>query len=307
MFCDLHMHSTCSDGTIPPEQLPLLAREAGLSAIALTDHDTTAGLPACAQACAASNIEFVPGIEVSTDPLLPDGQPHPIPTVPDFDGKPMVRGTLHILGLFIRHDDPMLAALRDQLAIARNQRTPLIIDKLNQLGIPITEQDVIDHARALGTQSIGRPHIGGVLTQRGYVRDITEAFGKYLGQGKPAYVRKDLIQADQTIAAIHHAGGLAILAHAVELRITEPHDLERYILRLKALGLDGVEARHSKHDDSMVAWLDALASRHGLVTTGGSDFHGASHAVRMGAQHVPISVCHTLRETWRARRHRSDS
>lgn len=299
MFCDLHMHSTCSDGTNPPEQLPLLAREAGLSAIALTDHDTTAGLPACQQACEASNIQFVPGIEISTDPLLPDGQPHPVAPMHDSDGKPMVRGTLHILGLFIRHDDAMLARLRDELAEARNQRTPLIIDKLNQIGIPITEQDVIDHARALGTQSIGRPHIGGVLIKRGYVSDVTEAFSKYLGQGKPAYVRKDLMPADRAIAAIHHAGGLAILAHAVELKIADAPQLERYILRLKALGLDGVEARHSKHEPAMVHWLEQLASRHHLITTGGSDYHGATKDVRLGSEQVPMSVYQTLQHHWR--------
>lgn len=288
MFCDLHTHSTASDGTVRPELLPQLAIDAGLSAIALTDHDTTAGLPACAAACKALGIDFVPGIEISADPLL-DTSPDPAN-----DDRPRV-GTLHILGLFVRHDDAELAHVHDRMLDSRLQRNPLIVERLNALGVNITYDDVLALASDEGTEIIGRPHIAQVLIQKGYVQNIKEAFTKYLGQGKPAYVRKDLFTAAQAIDAIHHAGGLASLAHPVQLKIADSDALYRYVATLKSLGLDAIEVRHPDHTPDVAASFQQLAQRLNLLTTGGSDFHGKRKDIPLGSQHVPWSVYDALR------------
>jgi predicted metal-dependent phosphoesterase TrpH len=288
MFCDLHTHSTASDGTVRPELLPQLARDAGLHAIALTDHDTTAGLPACEAACKALNINFVPGIEISADPLL-DTSPDPAS-----DDRPRV-GTLHILGLFVRHDDPKLAHVHDRMLDARLQRNPQIIARLNALGVNISYDDVLALAAEEGTEIIGRPHIAQVLIKLGHVQSTKEAFTKYLGQGKPAYVRKDLFTAADAIDAIHHAGGLASLAHPVQLKITEPDAIHRYVAQLKSLGLDAIEARHPDHTPEVAASFAQLAERLNLLTTGGSDFHGRRKDIPLGSQRVPLSVFDALR------------
>lgn len=286
MFCDLHAHSTASDGVDLPERLPLLAQQAGLSAIALTDHDTTDGLPAAAAAAAEVGIDFVPGIEISADPGPRPGEPEDAPR----------RGTLHILGLFVRHDDPLLAQVSARMRAARDSRNPAIVDKLRELGVQITAAEVTQLAAEQGTQSIGRPHIAQVLMAKGYVKSVQDAFNRYLGQGKPAYVRRDRMSAGDAIAAIHHAGGVAIMAHPIQLVRTNPDELEDFLIRLQRVGLDGIETRHSDHSPALVKQYEALAHRLGLLTSGGSDYHGSRKPVALGSQQVPLSVCQTLRD-----------
>ncbi len=285
IYCDLHMHSTASDGTVSPGDLAALARAAGLGAIALTDHDTTDGLPACAEACQRESIAFVPGIEVSADPGL--------------DGDDRSRkGTLHILGLFVRYDDPWLAKICHRMCTARNSRNPAIVEKLRGLGVDIEYEQVLELARRLDTQVIGRPHIAQVLVERGQARDMTDAFDRYLRQGAAAYVRRDRLAAVDAIGAIHHAGGLAILAHPVQLGIRDPQQFEMFVLRLVELGLDGLETLHSDHTPNDVQRFEAIAARNKMLSSGGSDFHGLRKDVCLNGQRVPIDVYHRLRDAY---------
>lgn len=287
MYCDLHMHSTASDGSDAPEALPALARAAGVAAIALTDHDTTAGLPACEAAAREAGIEFVPGIEISADPALPKTSK----TAPDAPR----RGTLHILGLFVRHDDPRLAEIETRMRTARNDRNPAIVARLQELGVQLEYKDVLQLAAAQGTTIIGRPHIAQALMARGYVKSIQDAFARYLAAGKPAYVRRDRMPAADAIDAIHHAGGLAIAAHPIQLALTEPGELEYLLSRLREIGLDGMEVRHCDHSPALVREYEAMAAKLNLLTSGGSDYHGQRKAVDIGSQRVPLAVCERLR------------
>lgn len=290
-FCDLHLHSTASDGTDAPEALPRLCKAAGLSAFALTDHDTTAGLVACAKAARKLKIDFVPGIELSANPDLFD------------TGSPV--GSLHLLGHFIDPDHPRLAEIGERLLIARAQRNPLIIEKLNALGVKISYDEVIElasgtHRKDAGGDPIrgivGRPHIGQVLVNKGYVKSIHEAFAKYIGSDGAAYARRDLLSAAEAIDAIHDAGGLATLAHPVQLNLADDDTLEHTVARLVDLGLDGIETRHSDHAPADVKRFAKLAERFKLHTAGGSDYHGSRKSIALGSQRVPRSVYETLRD-----------
>jgi hypothetical protein len=284
MFCDLHLHSTASDGTDAPDALPALAKQAGLSSIALTDHDTTAGLAACAHAAHHAGIQFIAGIELSADPriLFPR------------DDQPARLGTLHILGYFIRPDDEPLARIQQRLLQARTQRNPQMIQRLNDLGVSIDYDEVI---AAAGGTIVGRPHIAQVLLRKGYVKSIHEAFSRYIGEGAAAYVRKDRLPADEAIHAIHNAGGLAVLAHPVQLRFA-PQTLEHAVARLKSMGLDGIEVRHSDHHPADVEHFEKLARKLSLLTTGGSDYHGSRKQIALGACRVPITACEQLHSAW---------
>ena len=291
LFCDLHVHSTASDGTTAPQDLPDLARASQLAAIALTDHDTTDGLADCAAAAERIGLAFVPGIEISADP-------GPSPSSPAT--SPIRRGTLHILGLFVAANDAQLKQIQKRMRAARNSRNPAIVEKLNQLGVAIDYEEVLELARAEGTQIIGRPHIADVLTRRGYANSVQNAFSRYLCQGAPAYVRRDRLPAAHAIDAIHHAGGLAVMAHPVQLVRGDGFQLEQHIRRLKDIGLDGIETLHSDHTPDEVESFEDLATRYGLVTSGGSDFHGSRKSVALGSQQVPLAVYERLQEKRRA-------
>lgn len=271
---DLHAHSTASDGSVPPAELPALAFEAGLAALALTDHDTTAGHAACASGCAAVEVDFVPGIELSCN-----------------RGKP--RGAMHLLGYFVDGSSPKLARVIEDLSRARRERAPLIVARLNELGLPITLEEV--QAEAAGAM-IGRPHIAAAMQRKGYVDSVADAFVRYLGYGKPAYVRKDNLPTDRAIEAIHEAGGVAALAHPIQLRYADDAELEAVIGRLAEEGLDGLEVYHTDHDAGLRAQYQALADRYGLLTTGGSDYHGDRKPIALGSQPVPMTLLETLRE-----------
>jgi len=291
MYCDLHAHSTASDGTVSPTELPVVARDAGLQAFALTDHDTTTGLAECAAAAEEVGIAFVPGIEISADPG---------PSV-DENGVERRRGTLHILGLFVRHDDPMLLEIEAQMRDARDSRNPAIVDKLQALGVNITYDEVMAVATEQGTQIIGRPHIAQVLINKGYVKSIQDAFVKYIAQGKPAYVRRDRLDPAKAIEAIHHAGGLAILAHPIQTAIRDIDELTYFVARLKDIGLDGIEVQHSDHTAQLAKQYIQLAEELDLLTSGGSDFHGSRKPIEMGSQKVSIDLFNHLRDEWTKR------
>ncbi len=262
------MHSTASDGSDPPRALPQLARAAGLHAIALTDHDTAVGLHECADACRKHKITFVPGIELSADPaaVRPDRQP---------------TGTLHLLGYFIDPDSPALSEAELHLREARKNRNQRVVERLRELGVNVTYEQVLEQA---GGQIVGRPHIARVLIDKGYVRSTHEAFERYLGQRGAAYVHRDRLSPAQAIELIHRAGGIAVLAHPIQLHLEEPEQLDHAMAKLIDLGLDGLEVRHSDHDGSAIRRYQSMAERRNLLITGGSDYHGSQKQVQIASQ-----------------------
>jgi predicted metal-dependent phosphoesterase TrpH len=258
-FVDLHSHSTASDGSRSPTDVVTAAKAAGLSAIALTDHDTMAGIAEAIVAGQAAAVRVVPGVELSAT---------------DDDRE------VHLLGLHIHRANALDDALRT-FRDRRHARAEQIVAKLNELGVSITFDDVL--ARA-GDAAIGRPHLARVLIAGGWARDSREAFDRYLGAGRPAYVPKHRLSVGDAIALVHAGGGLAILAHPGGDGRRDT--VERYV----ALGLDGLEVRHPGHSAEDINRLGALASFFKLVQSGGSDWHGASEGPRvLGVMRVPMA------------------
>lgn len=249
---DLHLHSTASDGVVAPEKIGGMAASVGLKAIALTDHDTTRGLSACDEGCRSAGVAFVPGIEISADPKRDVGN-------------------CHLLGYFIDPANEQLAALCRRQGEARAHRAPEIIDRLRALGMSVTLDEV---ERIAGTSAVGRPHFAHALLQAGYVESLHEAFEKYLGKGRPAFVRKYRVDAEQAIRAIRAAGGIAVLGHPVQFRFVDESDCRRTIRGLVDLGLSGLESVHPDHSLEQQQWFGQLAAEMGLLRTGGSDWHG---------------------------------
>ncbi len=254
-FVDLHCHSTASDGTLPPREVVLLAKAAGLSALALTDHDTVAGVPEAAAAAAELGVDFLPGIEISAS--------YPRP------------GTMHLLGYGIDPASPDLRDFTDQLQSARHERNLKIVDLLRSKGVAITFDEV---KQAAGEGVIGRPHFAKILIDKGYCKTNAACFNKYLGQGGSAYVNKEQFTPFQAIALIHAAGGLVSLAHPKQLQKQNDAQLVGEIKDLADAGLDALEVIHSDHRESFVDHLSDVADRFGLLKTGGSDFHGSNKA-----------------------------
>jgi predicted metal-dependent phosphoesterase TrpH len=271
-FVDLHSHSTASDGSKTPTALVAAAKAAGLVAIALTDHDTMAGVAEATAAGTAAGVRVVPGVELSAV---------------DDDRE------VHLLGLHIDRPDVLDDALRTFRA-AREARAREIVEKLNALGVTITFDDVIAHA---GDAAIGRPHVARVLIEGGWARDSRDAFDRYLGAGRPAYVPKHRLSVGEAIALCHAGGGIAVLAHPGADGRREL--LERYAM----LGLDGVEVRHPGHSAEDVNRLGALAGFLGLLPSGGSDWHGASDGARvLGVMRIPAAWLERQDERVEARR-----
>jgi predicted metal-dependent phosphoesterase TrpH len=252
---DLHCHSTASDGTLAPAEVIKLAKSSGLSALALTDHDTIGGVAEAAAEAEILGIDFLPGIEISAE--------YPAP------------GTMHILGYGIDPQSKTLHDLTETLIAGRDNRNPKIVAKLRELGVAITMEEVEHEA---GGQVVGRPHIAAVLHRKGYVSSIKEAFNKYLAQGAPAYFDKERLTPKRALEMIRESGGLPVLAHAVQLRTENDGQLDRVVKDLIDLGLAGIEVYHSDHDESWVSKCSALADKYHLLKTGGSDFHGGNKA-----------------------------
>jgi predicted metal-dependent phosphoesterase TrpH len=247
---DLHSHSLHSDGSVSPSELVELAAQAGARAISLTDHDTTSGLAEARSAAARHAVEFINGIEVSAD-----FQP----------------GTMHILGYFIDDASETLGVALEELRRARFERNPQIAKRLESLGMDIPYEQV---AALAGSEVVGRPHFARLMLEKGYVGSIKEAFDRYLAKGAAAYVEKKRLSPADSIALIHRAGGVAVLAHPYQLRL--PWDeLEQKVRELVDLGLDGIEAIYSRHSPDDRQAYSELALRLGLLITGGSDFHGS--------------------------------
>jgi predicted metal-dependent phosphoesterase TrpH len=250
-FIDLHCHSTASDGSMPPADVVRLAVRRGLSALALTDHDTVAGVPEAAAEAKLAGLDFLPAIEISCE------YPHP--------------GTMHLLGYGVNPASPVLQDLTTTLIAGRDNRNPKIIAKLQALGVAITLDEVRHEA---GGKVVGRPHIAAILLRKGYVSSMKLAFDKYLAPGGLAYFDKERLTARQAVSMVLESGGLPVLAHPVQLRCESDARLERVIKDMMDLGLAGMEVIHSDHDAATVEKYTHLADRLGLLKTGGSDFHG---------------------------------
>jgi Predicted metal-dependent phosphoesterases (PHP family) len=246
---DLHTHTTASDGTGSPADNVRLAREAGLAAVAITDHDTTAGIEEALAEGARLGIRVVPGVELST---MEDGL------------------EIHVLGYFLDwRGERWQERLRSQRD-ARNRRNLLIIERLNALGMPIRMEEVERAAAGLAPgRSIGRPHIAAVMVEKGYVASRAEAFDRFLGSEGAAYVRVPRPTPREAVQWIHEAGGAAVIAHP---GLYGRDELVEALLRE---GADGIEARHADHSPEDEARYAAMADRCGVIATAGSDYHGA--------------------------------
>lgn len=254
---DLHAHSTASDGTASPSLFVETAALAGLNVVALTDHDTVGGVAEAVAAAAPLGVRVVPGVELSV-----------------MDGKDEV----HLLGLHLAD----VAAIADALATfqhGRHARAVAMVALLNSRDIPVTMDDVLREAAG---GAVGRPHVARALIAGGWVADSREAFDKWLGAGRPAYVDKPRLDVADGVNLVHKAGGLAIWAHP------GGDGRRARFERLVAAGIDGAEVRHPGHDASDVARIGALVEFFHLVPSGGSDWHGAMGGPRaLGALPVP--------------------
>jgi len=246
---DLHLHTTHSDGSLPPAEVLALAQKAGVTALAITDHDITSGIPEAQAAGAQLGIEVIPGVEISSR---------------------FGNSELHMLGYCLKWQDPVLTERLMRLRDSRHRRNPQIIERLRALGLDITYEEV----RALaGTESVGRPHIARVMMDKGYVASSKEAFDRYLADGKPAHVPRELPEPADAIAWIREAGGVPVLAHPTWVK-QNGEALVQLCAQLKAEGLGGIEVHYSTHNPRQTADYLDLAKRLDLLVTGGSDFHG---------------------------------
>ena len=283
MLVDLHTHSTCSDGSLSPAELVGYVKKFDVCVMALTDHDTVAGVEAAQQAGAEQGVEVLSGVELSIDYPLP-GRAH-----------------LHLLGLMFDPRHKGLLAALNKLKEARDRRAHKISEKMQQAGWQIDYDDV---KKIAGKGSIGRPHLALVMLDKGYVKSTAQAFKKYLGKGAPFYVPKEKLALQPAIDLIHQAGGLAMLAHPVSLGFKTYPPLGKEILKYKALGLDGIEAYYSSHDRYFTQWLLDFAKNNGLLVSGGSDFHGTPKpGIKPGIGYdnlkVPPELLYALKEKWK--------
>lgn len=249
MSIDLHIHSTYSDGTLRPEQLVKMAKAKGLTAIAITDHDTVEGIEEGLAAGELHGLEVIPGLELGT----------------------VHRTThIHLLGYFFDPGNADLARTLTTIQESRRQRNTRILEKLQRLGVSI---DAAEVAQKSPTGQTGRPHIAQVLKEKGLVRTIDEAFTRYLKKGAPAYAARYMIEVVDAIGLIRDAGGLPVLAHPVTIDASLK-SLPALVEELVAVGLAGIECYYPVHSARNRKTLNALAATYNLVVTGGSDYHG---------------------------------
>lgn len=250
---DLHTHSDVSDGSDPPARIPELAAEAGCSAVALTDHDSFAGIAAARRSAAALGIRLVPGCEVSC--------------------RPVATGGLHVLVYFVDDDGSELGAELARLRVDRRQRNLALADRLVALGVPVSYDQVVTFAG--GEAGVGRPHFAAALVAVGAADSIDDAFERYLGNGRPAYVPKGRLDGPDVARLARASGGVAVLAHPASTGL-EGDDLAAAVAGMADAGLVGLEAVYGRYSPRRRTDLGNLARRFGLVATGGSDFHGVT-------------------------------
>ncbi len=274
MRIDLHTHTTASDGLLDAPALIAEAAAGSVRLLAVTDHDTTASVEAVGRAGGEVGIEVWPAVELSCD---------------------VDAGEVHVLGYFIDHHVDWFQTLLERLREGRLHRAARMVERLRALGAPV-EFARVESLAAGG--AIGRPHVARALVEAGWVRDVAEAFDRFIGRHGPAYVERLKVTPPDAVAIIRAAGGLAVLAH--------PGWAQRdsLIPDLVASGLDGIEVYYPDHSPALVEHYAALARRYGLLITGGTDFHGGLLATRVpvGSQYVPEEVVAPIRAAAATRR-----
>ncbi len=272
---DLHLHTTYSDGSHSPSEVIQFAHEVGVVALAITDHDIVEGIPEAMEAGATVGIEVIPGIELSSR----------------YDGR-----EIHILGYFFDRQDTTLHTRLNHQQTSRHERNPRVVEKLNQLGLELSYEDV--KAKA-GGGSVGRPHIANVLVNKGYVNSTKEAFDRYLAEGGPAYVSRELPDSSEAIAWIREAGGVPVLAHPHWTK-RKGQELQVMCSTLKEAGLMGIEVFYGTHTKRQTSEYLELARKLDLLMTGGSDFHGAAKPdIQVGRGRGDLKVTDKLLEPLR--------
>lgn len=275
---DLHCHSTASDGSLTPSELVRKAIDAGLRAVAITDHDTVEGVPEALAEGKRTGFELVPGIEISAE---------------------MSSGTMHILGYYIEHlSDSLLNTLK-KLQDAREERNRQIIQRLRALHLAVTYEELLDVAE---NGQIGRPHLARLLVRKGFVSDTQAAFDRYLKKGRPAYVDKFRFSPQEAVQLIVKANGMPVLAHPGSLR-QSPENLEKIALKLQDAGLQGMEVYYSEHTPEQTACYLRLCRKLNLLPTGGTDYHGSYKPyIALGSGHGNMRIPYELLSTIKRQR-----
>jgi hypothetical protein len=276
MAVDLHSHSTASDGSEKPAALVERALEIGLTALALTDHDTQDGIDDAVAAAGSTGLELIPGTELSLE----------------YD-----EGGMHLVVLWLEPGPGPLQERLEELRRGREQRNRIMAQRLTELGMPITVEEILDEG---GSGSVGRPHIAAVMMRKGYVESIDEAFELWLTSGRPAYIGRPRLIPEEAIQLARQSGGVPILAHPHTLGINRAHEMADLLTRLIPAGLIGLEAfcaGYRRHEREGYA---DLARRFKLIPAGGSDFHGTykpglSLGTGYGDLIVPDAVVDELR------------
>jgi predicted metal-dependent phosphoesterase TrpH len=267
---DLHIHSTTSDGVYTPSEVVHLALERGLATIALTDHDTLGGVAEAQQAAVGAGLEVIAGVEINSEGVW---------------------GDLHFLGYYV---DPESAPLRERLRAirdARVERARKMLERLGQMGMMLEWEEI----RALASgDSIGRPHVAQALLNRRYVQTLQEAFDRFIGLDSPAYVPRLRLTPPEVMRTITEAGGVPVLAHPAHSGAATVRRIPEFV----GYGLRGVEVYYPHHSPEQVEMLLGLCREHGLLATGGSDFHGSGigGGVSLGSVYVPLECVERLRE-----------
>ena len=270
---DLHLHSTASDGSYPPEAVVDIAERNGVSVIALTDHDSLGGIASADERARPAGIRLIPGVELSVGEGVMD---------------------VHLLAYGFDPRDAGLNTALERYRRSRHERARKILARLKGLGIRIPLEDVEALA---GGGALGRPHIAEALLQGGFVETFHEAFQRFLGHHAPAYVPKQTVRLEEAVEIVREAGGVTVLAHPGTL------NRDHWIAGLARRGLDGIEVWHSKHAPADIARYQEMARAHGLLMTGGSDYHGErTPDVSVGSVPVPESILPPLDEALRARK-----
>jgi predicted metal-dependent phosphoesterase TrpH len=253
---DLHTHSTASDGTHPPADVVRLAAAAGLDTIALTDHDTVDGVPEAREAGAGLGVRVIAGCEFSV-------------------GAPW--GEMHLLGYFLPTDDAELTTFLEGQREARMERMREIVRRLRASGAAVDLEQVV--AQSAG-KALGRPHAARALVHGAHVEGVNEAFDRFLGRGRPAFVAKRLPPLEQVTALVRRVGGVTSAAHL------RGRAARGALIRLREAGVDAIEVRHPAHGDELAARLETLVPEVGLLRSGGTDWHGEEEAEEGGRAHL---------------------
>ena len=256
MLTDLHAHSTASDGDLEPAALVAAAARAGVTTLAVTDHDTMDGIPEALAAGEAHGVRVIPGIELTVR----------VPT-----------GSMHLLGYFTTATPRPLVDRLAGVSQFREERIRRIVDRLGELGIALAWDDV--RGRAAG--QLGRPHVAAALVDAGHAASLDEAFDRWLADGRPAHVPSKGLEPDAAVQAVRESGGAPVLAHPASLALPDRH-LSSFVQRLRAFGLVGIEVHRPEHRPQQRDAFATIARRLRLVASGGSDFHRPAGPFALG-------------------------